>query len=411
MARDVLNSLTTVQIVVIFVGGSVVLAITLAILIRKLVPDIAEREFEELASGLRVVYELLFALVLAFAIASVIDKFNDAESTVDREATALSQMLRANRTFPDAFQSELRDGIGHYISATVNYEWDTMREGKPSREATAALDTLYAIYQSYTPASGVPDKFYDQALEHLDVVATARRDRLGISNARLPLILVLMLPVGAILLVTLEYRPHLRPRGQAAFMGTFALVVSSTYLLTILLDFPFSGDISVSNQPLRSGTLAYVALIPPRTPQEGDKPAKLTAKTLTGVFSSDAYGAVVLRSEGRRIRGVYRTASGSIRGTVGTDGVFRGVWCEGSQRPERRDAGILEWRLIQPKSGPPVIDGTWQFGFARRFDGTFKPYAGWDMQRLAYDEALDLQHRLDTQPESRYCHKQGSAAR
>ncbi|MEA2138569.1 MAG: hypothetical protein QOG56_1719, partial [Solirubrobacteraceae bacterium] len=57
MARDLLNTLSTVQIVAIFVFGSVLLAISLATTIRKLVPDIAERQFEELASGLRVVYE------------------------------------------------------------------------------------------------------------------------------------------------------------------------------------------------------------------------------------------------------------------------------------------------------------------------------------------------------------------
>jgi hypothetical protein len=31
------------------------------------------------------------------------------------------------------------------------------------------------------------------------------------------------------------------PRSQMIFMGTLALVVSSTYLLTIVLDDPFSG--------------------------------------------------------------------------------------------------------------------------------------------------------------------------
>jgi hypothetical protein len=402
--RTVMNSLSTPEIVLIFVGGSVVLAVSLAIIIRWLAPDIAEREFEELASGLRVVYELMFALILAFAIASVIDKFNSAESTVDTEATALSQMLRANRAFPIDLQSRLRDGISNYVFATIDDEWHTMREGKPSREAAAALDTVYALYQGYTPAGVVAGKFYDQALAHLDVVATSRRERLGISNSRLPLILVLMLPVGALLLLVLEYRPHLRPRGQAAFMGTLAVVLSSTYLLTIVLDYPFSGDVSVSNQPLKSGTLAYLVNSPPRTPQAGDKPVKLTAAMLDGVFISDNYGTVVLRHDGNVIHGVYRTARGFVRGVVGADGVFRGAWCEGSQLPARHDGGILEWRLIQTKSGERVIDGRWEFGYVRRLDGTFVPFAGWDMHVLKKDQAQDLQARLAAEPESRFCH-------
>jgi len=404
MARAVLNSLSTVQIVLIFVGGSVVLAISVAIAIRRAIPDIAEREFEELASGLRVVYELMFALILAFAIASVIDKFNDAEATVDTEATALSQMLRANRTFPIHLQSRLRDGIDDYISAVVEDEWETMREGRPSREASAALDTVYALYQGYAPAGSVAEKFYEQALAHLDVVATARRDRLGISTSRLPTILLLMLPVGALLLLVLEYRPHLRPRGQVAFMGTFSIVLSSTYLLTILLDYPFSGDVSVSNGPLRSGTLAYLADTPPRTPQKGDKPARFTSQSLTGIYTSDAYGTMVLRRKGNEIRGVYRTADGFVRGDVEPDGVFRGAWCEGSQRPAKFDGGILEWRLIETKSGELVIDGKWSFGYERRLDGTFQVFAGWDLHKLENDTARDLEDRLAREPESRFCH-------
>jgi hypothetical protein len=399
----VLNSFSTLEIVLIFVGGSVVLAISLAIVIRKAIPDIAERGFEDLASGLRVVYELLFALVLAFAIASVIDKFNEAEDTVATEANALSQLLRDNRAFPHELQSRLRDGIDHYITAVTDDEWKTMREGKSSREASAALETVYALYQGYAPASDVAKTFYEQALAHLEVASTSRRERLSISNARLPLILMLMLPVGALLLLILEYRPHLRPRGQAAFMGTFALVVSSTYLLTILLDYPFSGDVAVGMEPLTAGTLAYLADIPPREPQPGDKRLKLTPQALTGVFGSNAYGTVVLRSTGGDVRGAYRSGDGLIRGTITPDGIFRGAWCEGSRDPEQFDAGILEWTLIQTKSGRKLIDGRWQFGYARRQGGDFAPFAGWDMEKLDNDKAMDLQERLGREPPSAFC--------
>ena len=130
-----------------------------------------------------------------------------------------------------------------------------MRHGERSREARGALDSLYALYQGYRPADGVPDKFYDQALEQLSTVASARRERLGLSEVGLPTILVVMLPFGAMLLLVLEYRPKLTPLAQAGFMASLALVVSSTYLLTILLDYPFSGDVSVSSAPLNTGAL------------------------------------------------------------------------------------------------------------------------------------------------------------
>jgi hypothetical protein len=409
MARSLLNSLSTLQIMVLFAGGSVVVAVALAIGIRKVVPDIAERQFEELADGLRVVYELLFALLLAFVIASVLDKFSEAESTVGSEATALSQMVRSNLAFPVDAQVRLNRGIGVYVDATVNDEWPAMRDGKASPDAAAALETMYALYAGFRPTADAEAEFYSQALGHLDEVATARRERLDISSSKLPTVLVLMLPLGAALLLLLEYRPRLMPCSQMVFMGTLALVVSSTYVLTIVLDYPFSGDVSVSNEPLKSGTLATLVATRPRAPQRGDRPLRLTTNALEGVWGSHAYGTILLRRRGRELRGVYRLANGTIRGAVSADGVFRGVWCEGPTRKpgsssENSDAGLVEWRLVDTKSEGRLVTGIWSYGYERRQDGSVKPDGNWDLRKLTRDEALDLDRRLRTDPLASYCH-------
>jgi hypothetical protein len=407
MIRAVLNALSTVEIVLIFVGGSVALAIVMTFAIRKLVPDIADRQFEELAGGLRTVYELLFALILAFLIASVLGKFEDAEHVVDSEATSLALMLRANRAFPPEVEERLNAGMQVYITALVDDEWEKMRHGERSREASAALDSMYALYQGYRPADGVPDKFYDQALAQLATVAASRRDRLSLSEVGLPTILLVMLSLGAILLLAIEYRPRLAPASQAAFMGGLALVLSSTYLLTILLDYPFSGDVSVSSAPLNTGALAHFAQSLPREARDGDKPVKLTPQMLVGVWTADDYGTTVLRRSGGELRGAYRVGQGSVRGEVDPDGIFRGVWCEGSRRASKGDAGLVEWRLVRTRSGESILTGTWRSGFGHRRDGTFAAEGGWDMRKLKLDMAEDLVRRVSLAPASSYCHAPG----
>jgi hypothetical protein len=402
VARSLLNHWSTVEIVAVFVIGSVVLAIAVSIAIRRLIPDIAERQFEDIASGLRVVYELLFALILAFVIASVLDKFNEADNTVGREATALAQMVRNDAAFPTGEQTVIDDSIKAYIDAVVNNEWKTMKEGRASPEAASALETMYGLYASFEPRGESARVFYNQAIDHLDEVATARRERLALSTAKLPTILVIMLPIGVILLLMLEYRPKLSPRSQAGFMGTLALVLSSTYLLTIVLDYPFSGDVSVGTDELRSGTLASFEPTVARAQQPGDVQLRLTPKGLSGVWHADAYGTVVLAQRGREVRGAYRIGKGTVRGTV-SRGVFHGVWCESSRRPPD-DAGLVEWRLIRTDDGDRLIAGTWSLGYARRPNGSFKSAGSWDLSRLRVDRAYDLVRRLDDDPPSRYCH-------
>jgi hypothetical protein len=218
-----------------------------------------------------------------------------------------------------------------------------------------------------------------------------------------------MLPIGVLLLLVLEYRPRLAPPSQAAFMGTLALVLSSTYLLTIVLDYPFSGDVSVSNEPLRSGVLAALLRSVPRRPQAGDRQLRLTATALTGVWNSAAFGSILLRRHGRGIHGTFRLGAGTVRGAVSADGVFRGVWCKGpSRRPSvtiaTSDAGLVEWRLIQTRSHGRIVAGTLSYGYVRRADGSFRPQGNWDLDGLRIDKPLDLEIRQKTDPPSFYCH-------
>jgi hypothetical protein len=407
MTRSLLNSLSTPQIMVIFGVLSVAVAVGLTLLVRRVVPDVAERRFEDLAEGLRVVFELLFALLLAFVIAAVIDSFSQAQATVGSESAALSQMVRANQAFPVSDQVRMNAGVGAYINAAIGKEWPAMHEGHPSPDTAAALDTLSALYTSFEPHGATQRAFYTQALASLDAVSIARRERLDISSSNLPGVLRTMLIIGAVLLLVLEYRSKLSVPGQVLFMATLALVVTTSYLLTVVLDFPFSGDVSVSPAPLTAGTLAIFGANPPRPKQSGDRPLRLTASRMSGTWRSEAFGTIVLEPHGGEIRGVYRLADGSIRGKIDADGAFRGTWCEGpTRRPgatdRTSDAGLAEWRLVRSRSEGDVLVGSWRYGYERR-GASFVPDGAWDLRRLTADGAADLQRRLETDPPALTC--------
>jgi hypothetical protein len=194
-------------------------------------------------------------------------------------------------------------------------------------------------------------------------------------------------------------------------MGMLALVVTTSYLLTVVLDLPFSGDVSVSPEPLTAGTLAIFGANPPRQRQRDDRPLALTASRISGVWRSEAFGTIVLEPRGREIRGVYRLADGSIRGKIGPDGVFRGTWCEGpTRRPaataQDSDAGLAEWRLVRTASEGDVLVGSWRYGYERR--GTsFAPDGAWDLRRLTADSAADLRQRLKADPPALTCQRPG----
>ena len=99
-------------------------------------------------------------------------------------------------------------------------------------------------------------QFYSEAVGQLQAIGSARRDRLSEGAAAPPTLLRIVIPLGIVLLLALEYRPKMPLAGQLVHMGMLAVVVSFCYLLVIVMGHPFSGDVAVGNDPLRRGALA-----------------------------------------------------------------------------------------------------------------------------------------------------------
>jgi hypothetical protein len=403
MARWVLNTFSTVQLVVFGVGGAVVLTIVCVLVARRRFPQLADSEFEPVADSLRVVYELLFALILAFVLASVLDEMGDAESAVASEATTISELVRANDALPPAVAGPLDDAVGRYVRAVANDEWETMKDGGDSLQANSELEGMYAAYDKVEPKDAAQAAVYSQALADLHEVSTKRRERLNIAASDQPTMLRVLVFVGLVLLIALEYRPHLKPIAGLVFMGTLAAVVTSAFLLTVLLDYPFAGQVSVSPAPFTQDNLArFWSTDLAYLPKPGDEQQPLTAKRLERVFNSIAYGTLVLRCYkndarhtlracrpgDRRMRGVYRYYEGTLTGEVVGD-VFRGWW---TQAPGHRgeNAGRVLLRLVHTSDGP-LIAGSYTTGSSLHYD------PGWDMEEIGRvpDTPPDLEKRLE----------------
>jgi hypothetical protein len=277
-----------------------------------------------------------------------------------------------------------------------------MKDGHSSPRAAAALEGAFVAYRDLRPTGDVRAEHYSRALDEFDEVVARRRERLSIATADLPAILRVLVIGGLVLLLVIEYRPRLARRSELWFMGTLAAVATSAFMLTVLLNYPFAGDISVGNAPFKQGNLAqFWSRELAFRPQPGDRQRRLSAAQLAGVWDSAAYGTVVMRCDGARrgrtrgrcapgatrLRAVYRFNDGTVTGRICSDGVFRGWWSEQPSR-RRRDAGRVVWRLF----GTPddeVVAGGWSYATRRN-----KLTPGWDLHRIGGDEPPDLAARF-----------------
>lgn len=390
MTLWLLNHFSTLTLVLVIVGGTTFFALIVTMLVHRFFPNVANSGFEEITGVLRTdVFALLYTIVLALVIADQSGNLAAASTTASTEANALADLTSASRIFPIEPQIRMNEAINQYVHAVVKDEWPLMQEGKESPRASAALEGLYAMYQSFDPVTPAQEAFYATSAEDLSQVSINRRARLIQSQEGLSPLLRVLLVVGAVLFIVLAFPASVRKlRTKLLIMAPVALFVSFAYLLTILLDYPFAGDLSVDNDAYKGNSLAvFWASDEPRTLRPGDKEVNLGSADLAGIWNSDAFGVTAFREEGGKVRGVYRLGGGTITGSV-SEGVFRGWWCEGPTRQPPDDAGEVEWKLVQTSSGE-LLAGQWRYGTQEAFRG------GWDLKEIGGPIPADLAERFD----------------
>ena len=388
------NHVSTMVLVLIVVGVPTLIAVACVYWLDKTLPKLRDIEIDD---TVRDVVGLLFGLLLALVIASIVTKEDNADSATAAEATAAAQLSRATRSFPIAEQIKFERSIGQYLHAVVEDEWPAMRTGGHSIRAAAALESIYGTMQRFRPAGEPTISVYRQALVQLDEITASRRERLDLSAQSLPPLLRILLIFGAISFIALSYPAQVEDlRRRMAITGSITAFICFAYLLTIVLDHPFSGDIAVGNASFKQGDLSiYWAGMAPPPVTERDV-VKLTARDVVGVWSSESFGPTIFREVNGRILGVLRVARGTVFGRIDDDGVLRATWCEAPTRKLPSDLGQTEWRMTR-SGGKDHLVNRWRFGSIDAWRG------GWNLTRVgdSEDEPADVVDLFDRP--SRFC--------
>ncbi|MEY2441817.1 MAG: hypothetical protein QOJ46_1243 [bacterium] len=377
MSYYLLDHLSTAAFVFVVVGVPTLAALAIVYGVDAAFPNLRDIE---VGDTVRDVVGLVFGLLLALVIASIVTKHDDASSATASESTAAAQLARASRTFPIAEQIKLEKSIGQYVHTVVEDEWPSMKTGKSSIQASAALETIYGTLQSFVP-HGEPDlSVYRQALVQLDQIAATRRERLDLSSETLPGLLRLLLVFGAISFIVLSFPAGIAGRRKKmAITGAITAFICFAYMLTIVFDHPFSGALAIDNSSFKTGDLAiYWADAKPRKVAPDDL-AKIKPRDLEGVWTSDAFGPTVFRQVGGEIRGVLRLARGTVVARISRGGVLRGTWCESPTRRPPDDRGEVQWRMTR-SGGSQTLLGRWRYGATGAFRG------GWDLKKVGGPE-------------------------
>ena len=127
-----------------------------------------------------------YAVLLAFAIIVVWEKFTDAGNIVAREAGAATNVYRLSYGMAEAPATSLRARLSAYLAATISDDWPAMEHAKESSSARLALDAVYGSVLVSLNAQRPDSALVAEILHQLDEITQARRARIFAAEGTVP---------------------------------------------------------------------------------------------------------------------------------------------------------------------------------------------------------------------------------
>jgi Protein of unknown function (DUF4239) len=190
---------------------------------------------------------VIYAVLMAFAVIVVWEKFSEGQRSVVHEAGAVATLYRLADVFgPEAGLGFKRD-LAQYVDTVIHSDWPAMEQGKGSPATTAALDALYRQVIQRTPDHPQHGPVLIQVFRQLDDLTLARRERLHLSQGVVPGVIWATLAIGAAMTVVFTFFFGTRnPTAQVLMTGVLTAMTSLGLLVIVSIDHPFTGPVKIT---------------------------------------------------------------------------------------------------------------------------------------------------------------------
>src|SRR5262245_19155852 len=235
---------------ILIVAAIPLLAVAGALLVRRWVTvEVLERH-NDVAGFIYAVIGVLYAVLLGFTAIIVWERFDEAQTNVEKEANELVDLFRNAQAFAaEDFREELETNLRSYVRLVVEKEWPLMAEGKSSADAWDAYNRLWQTYYRFRPQNEYERVWYTQSLTRLNQLGDQRRLRLlsRESGSIPPVMWGVLVSAGAITIGFSFLFGTKNTVAQAVMTGGLAMIIALVVLSIVVMENPFAGHFTRVN--------------------------------------------------------------------------------------------------------------------------------------------------------------------
>lgn len=252
MLRD-LASLPAVVLFPLFAVIGIGLTLLFDIVMRHFVaPETRERATSTASVTLQVT-ATIYAILIAFVIVDAYGQIRDVQGELSQKAAELSVVVANSRALPEPQGADIRKAALAYARAVVNDGLPRLEEtGRPSRPSDEKLEALFRQVQRADAVTEGDRVAFQETITALDAVVRSRESLISSSGATIPnSLLGLLFVIGMTVMAVATMLDTRHRRSHLFILSSLALVIWLTLALVVSMDYPFSGPVRVTDQPLR----------------------------------------------------------------------------------------------------------------------------------------------------------------
>jgi hypothetical protein len=243
---DFFYSLPIALAAALVLGAALLIGLASSLGLRTLFRLKPSSDEENLAMTLMQVVAAYIGIMIAFAGVVVWQAYDEAETAIQDEAQAASELYRDMTAYgPETLPA--RHALRAYVESIVHDEWPRLTHGESSVATEVALARLFSTIGSIRPTDHRDSAIFSQVFANLNDMVAFRRDRLTHSQSTMPIQLWLIGLAGSLFVIA--YASIFKPtRLTIVMISGISITFGLVFLFILTVDRPFKGPFSVSNQ-------------------------------------------------------------------------------------------------------------------------------------------------------------------
>lgn len=221
-------------------------------LARKAIPHRFLSQHHDVTGAIFGALGTIYGIFLAFIVATTWQYYSTTGANIVQEARCIGDLYSNAKASPQEFGDQIRKILRDYRETLVNEEWKSLARGKANPAATQLMAQLSDAYVSHKVQDASEGAFFQESVQNLNRLKELRASRIDDSSSGLVPFLWCVLLAGGVATVgfTFLFAPS-NIHAQAIMAVLLTMVICLTLYTIVNLDFPFSGLVAISPEPLR----------------------------------------------------------------------------------------------------------------------------------------------------------------